>query len=383
MITMKFGGAVLQSPEGFRQMASIVRDRANTRCLVVVSAFSSTTRDLEFIARLALQGALNDSLERLRHLIDDHRLLVRALIADATTREALAALLDDCLTVTSSILKGIAITRQRSARVLDEVLAIGEFMALHIARHVLVNEGIRATSIDARSVMITSDTYGVAEPLISPTEQLAQRSIVPLFDVNDVVVTQGFVGRTESGNTTTMGKESSNLTASVLGSALGAKEIVIWTDVQGLRSGDPDVCGNTQLRPQLTWHDARIAAHAGVKVLYPTMIEPAERAGIPIRIAMAAQPDGEDSVLGVDAPPCASIVVLTDDVETQRSRVTTVFPAHKRWLTSVLYCIQKHNLDDDFTCAIETPRQLAHIEVPLHSGRSFARTLHEQLIEST
>lgn len=383
MRVMKFGGAVLHSPDGFRHMASILRRQKGTPCLVVVSAFSSTTRDLEFTTRLAVQGALEESLERLSHVIDDHRQLVRTLITDVQTREALFALLDDCQTSTGRLLTGIAITRQRSKRILDEVLAVGEYMALHIARHVLSADGISTASADATTVMVTTEDHGCAVPLLLPTTFRAQRILRPLLEQYDVVIVQGFVGQTEDGVTTTMGKESSNLTATILGAALEAEEIVIWTNVAGLRSGDPDVCSNTVVVPTLTWEEALATAHAGVKVMYPTMIEPAAAANIPIRIAMATDPDGEHTVLGVEGPAPLPIVILSDSSDEPLACITTVFASRNRWLTAVATVLETLNIGDAFSCFAPQNSYTTQVCVPHDVARACTQALHNQLVVNT
>ncbi len=384
MRVMKFGGAVLLSPDGFRQMAEILLRQQGSPCLVVVSAFSSTTRDLEFTTRLALQGALAEALERLTHVVDDHRQLVRALIDDVATRDALATLLDDCYASTSRLLTGISITRQRSPRILDEVLAVGEFMALHIARHVLGAAGLSTMSADATTVMVTTDDFGKAVPLIPPTTLRARRILRPLLEHHDVVMVQGFVGQTESGVTTTMGKESSNLTATVLGAALEADEIVIWTNVAGLRTGDPDVCTNTVVVPSLSWQEALETAHAGVKVLYPTMIEPAAAANIPIRIAHASFPDGEQTLLGVPGPTPLPIVVLaeaTDDVH--HACITTVFAPRQEWLRTITTVIDEHNVGNAFSCSTSESSATSLLCVPASVARSSAQSIHNLLVHHT
>jgi len=381
MLVLKFGGAVLHSPEGFRQMAEILRRHRGTPCLVVVSAFSSTTRDLEFTTRLAVQGALAEAQERLTHLVDDHRQLVRALIDDVATREALFALLDGCHAGTSRLLTGISITRQRSPRVLDEVLAAGEYMALHIAKHVLTAAGITTASADATSVIVTTAEHGKAVPLLPQTALRAKRILSPLLNTNDVVMVQGFVGQTQDGTTTTMGKESSNLTASVLGAALQATEIIVFTNVAGLRSGDPDVCSNTVVIPSLSWKEALETAHAGVKVLYPTMIEPAAQANIPIRITLASQPDGQQTVLGITGAPPPPILVLDEsDGPEGESRITTVFASRKQWLAAVNDVTSELDLGDNFACNCSRDSLTCSIFVPAAAGRACVQALHNRLV---
>lgn len=382
MKVMKFGGAVLRGPEGFRQMSDILQRHTDERLLVVVSAFSTATRDLEYTARLAVKGQLDDARERLDHVVNDHRTLMKGLIPSPSVREALDLLLEGCRTELTNTLTGVSITRQLTPRTLDGILSYGEYMALHIARHVLGSRGIDVAGVDARDVIETDDRYGAARPLIDKTRVRVRQTLMPVLDAHHVVLIQGYVGRAEHGATTTMGKESSNLTASLLGSLLDAEEIVIWTDVAGIRSGDPQICEGTASRPRLSYVQARIAAEEGVKLLYPTMIDPAEQAGIPIRIAGAAEPDGDQTIIAAEASSCDPIVVLRDDMDSADNHVTVsvVFAPAAAWLDAAGTTIRELGVTDAFGLVLHPGDHTARLMLPRAHATKAAARLHARLV---
>lgn len=377
MIVMKFGGAVLREPDGFRRMVRIVQAQPGRGTLIVVSAFATATRDLEFASRLAQKGLGAEARERLDQVIADHETLVRALLPSASAREGMEALLAVARDELHSVLDGVSTTRQLTPRTLDRILAYGEFFALHIARHVLQEAGLDVVGVDAQSVIVTSSDHGMASPLPEKTLIRVQHELLPALLKHQIVLVQGFVGRSEDGATTTMGKESSNLTATLLGSLLDAQEVVIFTDVEGVRSADPHLTENTLLRPHLTYQQARVAAHHGLKLLYPTMIDPAAEAGLPIRIASAENPNGGTTVIDGANGDCLPIVIVhhgMDDAE-----ITTVFIDCAEWLQAVSSVVQ--NLPKNTPCDVHTSHadRTAVLRVPAHMASDVARILHQEL----
>jgi aspartate kinase len=378
MIVQKFGGAVLREPDGFRRMVRIVSDRPSSPTLVVVSAFATATRDLEFAARLAQKGLAPEAAERLDQVIADHRTLVRALLPTPGARAGMEALLDEVRQTLGAVLDGVAVTRQLTARTLDRVLASGEFLALHIARHVLQEAGIDVVGVDAESVVVTTSDHGAARPLPEKTAVRVRQTLAPALAAHAVVLVQGFVGRSEDGATTTMGKESSNLTATLLGSLLEATEVVIYTDTEGVRSADPHQCDGTHVRAHLTYDEARTAARNGLKLLYPTMIEPAERSAVRIRIVHAAAPQGQSTVIdGEGGDACAPIVIVTD--VNGMAEVRTVFVDTSAWLRAAADVVGR--MQSGTPCDVHTDHaeRTAVLRVPSHLASAVGTLLHATL----
>lgn len=334
MVVMKFGGAVLQHAAGFENMASIVRNELRKPVVVVVSALGRTTRELAHAAGLASKADTEQALQILERIETSHCLLANELLADGTEAESTTMRLRDTMHQARSVIQSVAIARQLSDRTLDRVMAYGEDLSRIIAAAALQGAGLDVTEIDARDIVVTTSAYGTAEPLFDKTTVRLQdvRSRLQSSE-NAVVVTQGFVGQTEDGITTTMGKESSNLSATLLAASLGATEVVIWTDVEGIRSIDPRYAATTHVRVHLSYTQARQAALRGLKLIYPTMISPAEHAGIPIRIASASNPRGDSTV--IDATQHEGIPVLFALPEADHTTVTVMFASLRTWFHAV------------------------------------------------
>jgi len=372
MLIMKFGGSVLRDEQGFRRMAGILGSLSGERVLVVVSAFSTVTRDLDAMSTLAATGELPEALAGLDRLTAD---LAALCPARASWPEDLEDTLAACFDEMRSLLHAMYITRQRTARIRDRFLAYGEFLSLHISHAHLQAAGIPSTRFDVRSVLITDDAFGAAIPNVEKTRVHVEHDLLPQFAQHSIVITQGFVGATEHGDTTTMGKESSNLTASFLGSLLHAREIVIWTDVEGVRSADPTVCANTVVRSHLTYAQARIAAHHGVKLLYPTMIEPAERENIPIRIAHAEHPQGGHTMIARAVGETGPLVTL--DGET----ITTLFADRAAWLLAATSIVDALHLRSAFSVSVGQEEDVATMTVPTASAKAATQLFHDHLVE--
>ncbi|MBU3741412.1 MAG: hypothetical protein FGM24_03895 [Candidatus Kapabacteria bacterium] len=332
MMVLKFGGAVLGSADGLRRMVELVRAHGQGPCVIVVSAMASATRDLEYIGALAVRGDRAAATAAADELVGRHRALVTEMLPQDAAAGGLHGLLDAVRAELDALIEGIAITGQLTPRTLDTVLSVGELLSLHIVRHTLAAAGCTACSVDARRIVVTDEVHGQATPLVEQTSMRVEHDLRPLLASHDCVVVQGFVGRSEQGATTTMGKESSNLTAVLLASVLNVPDVVIYTDVAGVRSGDPAECGTTLPRPSMSYAEARHAAVNGVKILYPTMIDPAERASVTVTIASIH--GGAETRIGPDGGPCGPIVI-TRRVDDTNTTITCVFAAGPAWLEAV------------------------------------------------
>lgn len=283
---MKFGGSVLRNPEGFAHMVEILHQETS-QLLVIISAFGSSTRDLEHAARTAESGAQELAFAYLDAIITEHHTFAQDLLSNEATKSALNFFLDESSLRIRDLLRGISITRELTDRTLDSILSYGELLALHIVRHYLDESGFDLAFVSAENVIVTDTVHGSATPHRELTARNVERTLKPAFDNKQLVITQGFVAKSSSGEITTMGKESSNLTATLLAELLGASEVVIWTDVEGICTADPKIIDSPQTIPSMSYQEARIAASAGLKLIYSTMIEPAERADIPITFRSA------------------------------------------------------------------------------------------------
>lgn len=380
MIVVKFGGAVLRDAQGFSQMANIVATYSEP-VLVVISAIATATRDLEFAARLAQRGMLTDATERIQRIITDHQMLVRTLLPE-TARENVENLLLEHGKHITTLLQGISITKQLTPRTLDRILCSGEAMSVLIAQNVLQQRLPRESigSINAHDIIVTNSEFGMAKPLTSPTQVRVHHTLLPAFLEHRIVCIQGFVGSTEDGVLTTMGKESSSLTATLLASMVDAQEVVIYSDVNGLRSADPHSIRATLPRERVSYALARLCAQNGLRLLFPTMIDPAELANIPIRIASAQEPHGSTTLISSEG--ANEWFVLQTPHANDTTTVTCIFATKPVWFTAaskIAALLHDTALVDVTTNFSEN---LAHMRVHSASAQETATIFHSALLAS-
>jgi len=379
MKVMKFGGSVLRSHEGFTQMVNILRSQSNIPLLVIISAFATSTRDLERSARAAERGEQELAIAFCDEIIREHRHFSDELLTNTTTKDALGFFLDECATRLNQLLRGISITRELTPRTLDIILSYGEMLALHIVRHFLGESGFDLTFVDSSTIIVTNAVHGAATPDSSRTALNVERVLRPAFVKSNVVLSQGFVAKSFSGEITTMGKESSNLTATLLAEHLGADEVVIWTDVEGIYSADPKLIPKAQPIPQMNYDQARKAAASGLKLIYSTMIEPSERANIPLVFRSAFAPDGNCTRILAQADSWLPLFAIRE-VSPTVSEISILNGSS--WL--VLNALQRFDItkwkDIPFSISI-TPEECRFTLPAGTKTEEAVKFLHEQVVE--
>jgi aspartate kinase len=296
VIVMKFGGTSVGSPERIRALADLVAARIDLAPVVVVSAFSGITDALLHGAKLALARdaacarVLSTTLER-------HRAAVDALVPPGAERDRLVAQVENLLAELRAFYSGVYNLGELTARSLDTISSMGERLSHEIVAAALRARGVRAREVDARRVVITDESFGRARPLHDETAAGVATHVRPLLDSGMVPVLGGFIGATRQGATTTLGRGGSDWSASLLGAILGADEIQIWTDVDGMMTVDPRVVAAAQALPSVTFDEAAELAYFGAKVLHPETIRPAIERGIPVRILNSLRPQAPGTLI--------------------------------------------------------------------------------------
>jgi aspartate kinase len=283
MIVMKFGGTSVGSAERIRGVARLVKERLERRPLVVTSAMSKVTDMLIKGARQALKRDA-ESDEILVELRKRHETTINELFSDAPTRSRLLAHVKSILEELRTLYTGVYHLEELTARSLDAIQAMGERMSCEIVAAALNAEGVRADALDARSILVTDETFGRATPVMDEVEKRARTELQPMIETGEVPVVGGFIGGTRGGVTTTLGRGGSDWSGAILGAALDAEEIQIWTDVDGMMTVDPRVVAGARVIPQVSFDEAAELAYFGAKVLHPATIRPAVEKGIPVRI---------------------------------------------------------------------------------------------------
>jgi aspartate kinase len=296
MVVQKFGGTSVADAEAIRRLvgiASTARERHGRGPAVVVSAMSGVT---DALLSIAVDGASGDPdcVERVARLRDRHLQAAQDL---APTQSALIAELVEQFDQLAAVARALGVLKEVSPRTLDAVAAVGELLSARIVGAAMMEAGLPAHVIDPRQVIVTNDEHTRAIPLTAETNAAIAATVVPALDAGLVPVLGGFVGATVSGHTTTLGRGGSDYSGAIVGAGVGASEIQIWTDVDGMLTADPRLVPSPRLVPELSFAEAAELAYFGAKVLHPSTILPAVERGIPVRILNSRRPDGEGTLI--------------------------------------------------------------------------------------
>ena len=283
MIVCKFGGSSVDGAAGIERVAGILRARLAARPVVVVSAMAKTTRRLLDSAEAAAAGNLAAALAECEELCAFHRREGEAAVP-AAARPALVAALERSFGELRMLLVGLAREHRLPPRDADAAAAFGEVMASEILAAALPGLGVDAAWIDARQVIVTDAAFTRAQPLYDETGIRLRAALLPLVERGKVPVVGGYIGATRDGIVTTLGKEGSDFSAAIVGAALGATEIQIWTDVDGILTADPRLVPAARRVATLSFAESLELACSGAKKPHPGTLGPASRAGVPIRI---------------------------------------------------------------------------------------------------
>ena len=322
---MKFGGTSVGDGAAIRRVVEIVRSEIarGSAPVVVVSAMSGVTDRLLTLAREAAAGDRESVQKGLDELSARHLDTVRQLLTPSR-KEVLDAAIRAQFEELRSVLSALAILREASPRSLDGIAAVGELLSSRAVAAALEEAGVRAAWIDARRVIVTDDTYMSAAPLFEQTRDATAREVIPILEAGVVPVLGGYIGATEGGITTTLGRGGSDYSASMIGAALhdaarstshdarSTSHVArstwqlathIWTDVDGMLTADPRVIDSPRVVPQISFGEASELAYFGAKVLHPSTILPAVERDIPVRILNSRRPEAPGTLITADPVP--------------------------------------------------------------------------------
>jgi aspartate kinase len=266
---------------------------------------SGVTDALLGLAAAAGGGRVEDALTRLDQLRERHIAAARALAA-RDAKGALGQQIDAQFDDLIALSRALAVLREVSPRTLDVVAAAGELLSSRIVAAALGDAGLPSEWVDARRAIITSGDHTRALPLAKETDAALRTSVRAVVDAGRIPVLGGFVGSTIDGHTTTLGRGGSDYSAAIVGAGIGASEIQIWTDVDGMLTADPRVIAAPKLVPQLSFAEAAELAYFGAKVLHPSTILPAVERNIPVRILNSRKAGGPGTTITAEPPPGAT-----------------------------------------------------------------------------
>ncbi len=292
MKVLKFGGTSVGDADRIRQLVAIVQAEHvwDARLVVVVSAMAGVTNRLLEAAAAAVRGnvaAIADAHAELRRR---HVEALRQLVPDDAERRALTVELDALLDRFARIGEGIALVGELPPRAQDFVAGLGERLSARLVAAALRQAGIGATPFDADRLIITDDTFGAAVPDLAATALATRARLLPALDAGQVPVVTGFIGATPEGIPTTLGRGGSDYSAGILGAALEAEAVVIWTDADGFMTADPRLVPTAQVLAEISYTEAGELAYYGAKVLHPKTLLPLIPKAIPLYIKNSFRP---------------------------------------------------------------------------------------------
>jgi aspartate kinase len=382
-VVMKFGGTSVADADAIRRVIAIVaRDRdAGAAPVVVVSALSRVTDRLLAFADAARLGSGPVLRTDLDALWERHQSVARELVTDeiGSLTTAISSDFDDM----RSVLEAVAILQDAPSRALDAIAAAGELMSSRIVAAALRAAGLQAVWVDPRRVIVTDDAHGAAVPQSAETRTAAVAALQPLLDAGNIPVVGGFVGASVDGITTTLGRGGSDYSAALIGAAIEAAEIQIWTDVDGMLTADPRVVSSPRVVEQLSFEEASELAYFGAKVLHPSTILPAVATNIPVRILNSRRPEGRGTSISgtprADDRPLAALAckrhITVIDLRSTRMLMaygflSRVFAAFERHSTPVDVVTTSEvsvsvTVDDDrrLPQLVETLRECAEVSI--------------------
>jgi aspartokinase/homoserine dehydrogenase 1 len=317
---MKFGGTSVGDASCIARAAQIVRDASReSSVVVVVSAMSGVTNRLLDAATCSEANDREHVAEVFEALRKQHDAALREVIRSSGKRAEFAASMQAIFSEGERLCEGTALLRELTPRTLDSISSLGERLSAPMVAGAVSEMGIRSEAVDATQLIVTDSYHGAAEPLMDRTRGRSQSRLNPMLEEGVVPVVTGFIGATQQGTLTTLGRGGSDYSATILGAALGADEVIIWTDVDGVLTADPRLVPDARTIPEISYREAAELAYFGAKVLHPKTLRAVMQAGIPVwirnsfapeRIGTKITPQGRSNGGGVKALTAIKDVAL-------------------------------------------------------------------------
>ena len=330
MRVMKFGGTSLGTSEALRRVAGLIAARRACRPVVVVSAIGCTTDRLAAVRDQAAAGLISEARRLIDGLRGDLRSIIAPSLSDCTQLDALLeAHLEEMFGVLTE--REPADEMGGCPEMADALLSHGERISSVVMTWILREHGIDAVHLDARELLVTDDHFTQATPLFERTNARLLATIPSLCDAGQTVVLGGFIGRTIDGRPSTLGRGGSDYSASIIGAGIGAEEIQIWTDVDGVMTADPALVPEARSLPGLSFAEASELAYFGGRVLHPSTMLPALEKNIPVRVLNSRKPELDGTlIMGNSSPSSLTVksIAYKESITVIDIRSTRMLMAH-------------------------------------------------------
>ncbi len=340
MIVMKFGGTSVKNAERINNALDIASSQLHRSPVMVASAMSGITDKLQLIATNAGNGNEAEAISIYREIEERHFSVAEDLLGSDNLpgcKYQLETILEELL----SIIRGLSILKEWTKRTNDAVLSFGERLSTVLIYHRALERGINAELVDARKIIVTDDHFTQAHPLNEITAERIRSIIKP--EKGKLWITQGFIASTEDNLTTTLGRGGSDYSATIIGSALKAEEVQIWTDVNGIMTCDPRIVTNAKSLETISYREAQELAYFGAKVIHPSTIQPAIEMEIPVIVKNTGNPEhpgtrivSEETEAGIKAIAFKSGITLINIVSSRMllaygflRRIFEIFEKHR------------------------------------------------------
>ena len=311
-IVMKFGGTSVGTGENISHVAELVTKYAKNDCrvTVVVSALAGVTNSLVEIAEQAKKGDEKKLQAFTKELSKKHVVAVSKAIASKQLQKETEEIVVNTISELSKVLTGICYVGDLTPKSRDYVLSFGERLSAPIVCGALRDLKFKSQFFTGKDAGIVTDSnFGEADPLMDFTAHRVGLTIVPLLEEGVIPVVTGYTAADQDGVVTTLGRGGSDYTATVLGVALGADEVWIWTDVDGIMTSDPKIIPSAKKLPRLSYQEAAEMAIFGAKAMHPRALEPVIKAGIPVRIRSVFHPEDEGTLITKESATKSTEVV--------------------------------------------------------------------------
>ncbi len=328
---MKFGGTSVENSDAIRRLIEIVGTEIPRKPIVFVSACAGVTNQLLKIAGLSAEGKKDEANDLISSVRTKHEELVEELVSSELPRNYLKGKISVYAHELKNLSQAISVLGEVTNRSRDAIASYGERLSSMIIAQALEDSAVKSALVDAREFMITNDNYTKAAPVFPVVEEKAKKTLLPRVLDGYVVVTQGFIGSSEKGITTTIGRGGSDYSAAIIGSLLNAEEIQIWTDVDGVLTADPSIVPEARRIKKMSFNEASELAYFGARVLHPMTILPAIEKNIPVYVRNSRNPAYHGTLItkGVDAEECVAKSIVYKERITLLNLVSSrMFLAH-------------------------------------------------------
>ncbi|HEY6373372.1 MAG TPA: aspartate kinase [Candidatus Sulfotelmatobacter sp.] len=343
---MKFGGTSVEDAAAIRRLIEIVQSRLGARPVVVVSALARVTDQLLEAGNAAAAGHLGSALANVRSIYVRHEQLADSLV-DESAYSALDGELRGELRELESLLHDLESSRQLDLRSQDHLLGFGECFSSKLVKEALRQVGVQAAHVDARTCIVTDARHGRASPVWDVTEQRLQETVGPMLQSGRVPVLGGFIASTGEGVPTTLGRGGSDFSAAIVGAALCASRVEIWTDVDGIMTTDPKLCSDARVIRKMSFDEAAELAHLGAKVLHPATLAPAMRENIPVYVLNSQRPEGEGTEILARAKTGNTVSAITAKRRIAMVEVESAGGVDSEFLRAVSAVFDRHSCSVD------------------------------------